>query len=158
MEQEERLRWIAETVDGGKWHSTHISGDEQGPAITHSVGFWRNFRLPEIIVTGADMDTGFALVETILAAARANQLIPRAGIRTDLYLEDGQVEFISVDEARYDEALQDAIWYYSYHLTPAQRFPVLQAVLPDRRSGLFPWDEGYPDTLWRVQPLFGRRA
>jgi hypothetical protein len=158
MDPEERLSWIAKTVDNGQWHATHIAEDDMGPAITHSTGFWRNFRFPEIVLCGVDMETGFDILEAIHAAARASQLIPRAGVRTDLYLEDGQVEFIAIDETRYEEAMQDAIWYYQHHLAPPERFPALQAVLPQQRSGLFPWDEGYPEALWAIQPLLGRRA
>jgi hypothetical protein len=146
---------IDRSVAAGGWHIVHTPADETGPAATYSVGLWRNFRHPEVIVLGARDAMAQALIERIANDVRDRRrgFMPET-VAGDL-LEGAAVTFIAVDETFYEDALEWAVWFYAHHSAPPDVFPAVQAVLPTADGGLYPWDRDYPRALEPVQPLLG---
>lgn len=148
---------IARDVDAGGFHIMHTPADEAGPAITYSIGLWRNFRHPEVAVCALSEDAGVALIDRIggdIAQTRRG-FMPET-IADDL-LDGAAVVFIAINEDFYEDALDMAVWFYAHHTRPAEPFPAVQAVVPTAESGLYPWDVDYPPHLEPVQPLMGAK-
>jgi hypothetical protein len=148
---------IVRAVEAEKlWHLTFIE-DGATPRRGYTTGLWANLRHPEICVVGPTEDTMMALLETIAVAVKAGEGGFKPLTRYSQFLEGADVEFIRVDEALYEDAFPTAVWYYSEHLNPPQRFPMLQCVLPYGGNGAFPWDDHWPDHLDNWQPVLGLR-
>jgi hypothetical protein len=158
LEETELQLKIVAVVDRGGWYVVHVAADAAGPAFTYSIGLWRNFGHPEVIVAALEEQAGFDLIDQIGLAVKARQLTLNSKSRLEDFVEGAALEFITVDEGVYEKTMEWAVWYYCHHLSPAQRFPALQAVLPQRESGLYPWDDRYPEHLDHVQPLLGLRV
>jgi hypothetical protein len=96
---------IDRSVRAGGWHIVHTPADEIGPAATYTVGLWRNFRHPEVIVLGATDGMAHALLDRIGGDVRDRKrgFMPEA-VAADL-LEDAAITFIAVDETFFEDAL-----------------------------------------------------
>lgn len=158
MDTVAHLPKIAMVVDGGKWHTSYLHADGVSPSVAHTMGLWRNFKVPEIVVTGVKESMAFELLDVIANALIQRRVPLELKRRYDDFLDGASVEFIQVDEASYDDFLEDAVWFYVHHTKPAESFPALQCVLPENETGLFPWDDGFPEALERIQPLLGLRV
>jgi hypothetical protein len=148
---------IARDVDAGGFHIVHTPQDLAGPAITYSVGLWRNFRHPEVAVCALSEEAGIALIDRIGGdiARRRRAFMPET-VAEDI-LEGAAVIFIAMNEDFYEDTLDMAVWFYVQHTSPPEQFPAVQAVLPTADGGLYPWDGAYPAHLERVQPLLGAK-
>jgi hypothetical protein len=148
---------IARDVDAGGFHIVHTPEDMVGPAITYSIGLWRNFRHPEVAVCALSEEAGIALIDRIGAdIAKARRGFMPETVADDL-VEGASVTFIAINEDFYEDALDMAVWFYVHHTRPPEQFPAVQAVLPTVEGGFYPWDVDYPQHLERVQPLLGMK-
>lgn len=49
-------RKVLDDVETHGWHVVKVMGDETGPGFGYSVGLWKTFRHPEIIIIGLKLD------------------------------------------------------------------------------------------------------
>jgi hypothetical protein len=91
------------------WHIVGIESDDEGPGFAYSVGLYRSFDHPEILVIGLDTAVMFGIVNGIGE-------IVRAGSRFEHLDEDGDVldgfnvAVRRVESRHYKEYVGYAIW------------------------------------------------
>jgi hypothetical protein len=128
------------------WHILGIESDDEGPGFAYSVGLYRSFDHPEILVIGLDTAVMFGIVNGIGEIVRAGSRFEHLDEGRDV-LEGFSVAFRSMESRHYKAYVGYALWYYGGH-----DFPLLQCVWPDARH-CYPWHPDFPADLGGRQPL-----
>lgn len=140
-------RFIHEAIERYGWSVQLIRGDEQGPAFAYTIGLFKSFGAPELIIFGLREEVMQAALNTVADAAKAGEKLGPRQRRSDV-LEGVEVELREVrSKAAYRNYLGYARWFYR-----GDDFPVLQVVYPDI-EGRFPGTAGVSPTLAEQQPL-----
>jgi hypothetical protein len=149
--EDDRDRDIFGDIERVGWSVIQIEdGDEPGPVYSFTVGLFHTHDHPEIILFGLQAPIAGAIINDIGAA-----IADGARIETGRPYDDFTsvpVQFVAVDPAHYRAYVGYALWLYS-----GPTFPMLQCVWP-LKSGLFPWDAGYPPQGASIQPLLSART
>jgi len=137
---------LLDTIETHGWAVMKIAAEADGPSFAYSIGLYRTFGHPEIIILGLGSDTAHKLINDVGDAVRQGVLV-RAGETSSAFLNDFACTFRRVPPHQYRAYLGRALWYYG-----DQSFPALQFIYPDRH-GRWPWDEGVHPDFRRLQPV-----
>ena len=154
----------AETIAGGFWisvdeHEAQTIADidrfgwvvlkvtnDAGPDFAYSVGMYRTFGHPEILIFGLPVELMHRLINDIGEHVRSGERYT-AGQVTDDFLEGYDVTFRVVPTFQYKGHLGWANWLYD-----GTQYPVLQLVYPDREHR-WPWEDGVAPGFREGQPV-----
>ena len=140
---------IIDNIEKYGCHLVLIEPDNYLPGFVYSIGLFQNFKHPEIICFGLKTDVMGAILNHACELIKKKKIIKTKKNYTG-FLEDYEVQFLSVDKAHYADYLGYAGWHYE-----SFDFPALQLVWTDKEHN-FPWDEGFnPDWKFK-QPLLDR--
>jgi hypothetical protein len=130
------------------WHVVKVYEDEVGPGFAFSIGLFRTFGHPEVIMFGLPPDVMHQVINVIGTNIRAGKRYT-AGPAYDDLIERYSCTFRQVPKRHYPEYLGYAQWFYR-----GDEFPLLQCIWPDR-EGRFPWQA--PEDAWlrKGQPVLG---
>ena len=128
------------------WHVIKVLEDDEGPAFAFTIGLWKRFQHPELIVFGLPLETMHQMLNGAGAAVGAGRPYA-AGQSYDDILEGYSCTFRPVPRRHYDAYLGSAQWYYE-----GDDFPALQLIWPDREQR-YPW--AAPSDAWirTAQPV-----
>lgn len=140
---------LADVADRG-WHTEAIAEEEDAPPHAFSVGLFRSFDHPEVVIFGQPAPRLAALVDALAERVRAGDRFEEGAVATGLF-PGRPVVFRRVATRHYPAWLSEAAWYHG-----GLRFPAVQCVWPDA-AGNFPWDRWYPRTLRAQQPVLDGR-
>lgn len=119
------------------WYGMGVGSDGTHPPFHYTIGLWKNYQHPELIVVGLDPVIGHAIHQLVI------ELHVKQGEKLDcdeLYddIAEGYLTaFRPVTPENIAEYLCWAVVYYG-----DESFPAWQTVMPDPESR-FPWDDGY---------------
>jgi hypothetical protein len=120
------------------------------PPLAHTVGLFRGFDHAELCVLGEPPGGAAALVERLAA-----KVLGGARLEPGRLVSAGQagwlVALVEVSPRQHAELMPLAVWYHG-----GARFPVVQAVWPDR-AGRFPWERWATRDLRADQPVLSER-
>ncbi|MDG4769666.1 DUF4262 domain-containing protein [Solwaraspora sp. WMMD792] len=120
------------------------------PSFSYSIGLYHTRGHPEIIILGLDIETEFAILDTIAGLIKEGGEFRHGSESSDI-LSNMAVKFVEFSRSHYGDYLGQA---ENFYLT--DNFPVLMVAWPDR-DGVFPWAEGSPEWLMRRQPALWSR-
>ena len=145
---DESETFIQRAVEEHGWAVQLISaGDENEPAFAYTIGLFKNWNHPELIVLGLRLELMHSMVNEIGARVKAGARFTAGDSLQDVsggY--DVRLRAVQ-DERSYRAHVGYARWFYS-----GAPFPLLQVVWPDR-GGHFPGEPGAVDSLRDQQPL-----
>ncbi len=127
------------------WHACLIEEDVAGPGFIYSIGIFKTFKKPEIIVFGIPTKVGHTLITTAADRFKEGGTLP-LGVPVDEFLTGYPVVFKEVHSSQYREYFGYGLWYYD-----GPKFPALQLFWPDK-EGKFPWDAGFAQKFRTMQP------
>lgn len=127
-------------------HIINVPADEQGPGFAYTVGLWRSYAHPEIILFGLRSESMHALLNHAAALIRYGQRFG-PGVVTDAIIEGYPCTFKSVPESQQKPHLGWARWFNDH-----KKLDAVQLIYPDR-NGRWPWDEGVSDSFRQLQPV-----
>ena len=127
-------------------HVVKVHGDDEWLEFTYSVGLYKRFGLPEIIIVGLRGDVAHSILNELAARARSGYRY-KAGDRVAGLIEGFDMEFRPVSEAQTVAHFGWAIWFYDF-----KPFPVLQLVFPTT-EGIWPWEPNASDYVRKTQQL-----
>lgn len=127
-------------------HVINVAADDRGPGFAYSVGLFRTFAHPELILVGLPRQTMHDLLNGAADAIRAGARFGGGDV-TDALLEGYDCTFRPVPDRLYRAYLGWAGWFYD-----GQPFPALQLVYPDRERR-WPWDAGAAVGFVEQQPV-----
>jgi hypothetical protein len=131
------------------WHVALIPEDDQGPPFGYTIGLFKTFGHPEIVVVGlTDPEMLHRFLNTLGEEVKCARRFTD-GDSTPGIIERFEVRFALVPRSVYAEHFGYASWYYK-----GQNYPVLQCLWPDAQ-GKFPAEPGFDPVLRRLQPALG---
>jgi len=140
---------ITDVRDHG-WHVVAVVEENGVPGWAHSVGLYKTFGHPEVVVFGLANDVLAGLIDDIAEEVRAGRRFACGDLHGDL-LEGTPCLFKPVHRDWYPALLPDAEWFYC-----GGSFPLIQCFWPDGDSR-FPWQSGFAEEWVVLQPLLFRR-
>lgn len=123
-----------------------VRAGEGEPGYAYSIGLWRTFGQPELVVFGLPPATLQAMIERLAARIREGARFA-AGDRTDAALDDCLCAFREVPGRFHASHIGYAARFYG-----DSGFTVLQCAWPDR-DGHYPWEKEFDEALRRMQPV-----
>jgi hypothetical protein len=142
---------INEDVRNYGWSVIMIEATEYLPSFAYTIGLWKNYNHPEIIVFGLTVKT---LHEVLNIAAEniKNGKVYQTNTNCSDFFNEGYSQLICVDPRNIRDYFGYAIWFNG-----GPEFPARQLVWTDRKNK-FPWQDGYDEEFLYRQPLLDRNA
>ena len=140
---------LLKDIDSHGWHVLKIMEDDNGPGFCYSVGLFKTFNHPEIIIIGLKLDLAHLLINNIGEDIRSGKTFSSGKFYKDI-LDSYECLMLEADKKFYKDYLGYAKWFYEN-----ENFPVLQCIYPTIK-GVFPWDKSWPDNIKNLQPLLGQ--
>jgi hypothetical protein len=141
---------IARDIGRVGWTVLAVMPTENQPVdpFAYTVGLWRTFDHPELIITGMSGENSHAVIADLIARfpEKGEKLEARhyeklfVGVKGDY---DGCLREVS--DANRDSMMKGALRWNAY-----EYFPALQIIWPDT-VGVFPWEDGYDRRF--IQPI-----
>jgi hypothetical protein len=128
------------------WHVIKVLDKPDSPGWAYSIGLYRTFNHPEVVVFGLNADLMHAIINFIGEDVRSGKQFEQDKKYPDL-IEAYLCTFKTVSTAWYYPFLGYATWFYK-----GMDYPVLQCIWPDKKS-LYPWDGGFNADWVYAQPL-----
>ena len=134
-------------TDVGKygWSCLHISEADDPVYWTYTIGLFKSWRVPEIIIFGLSDSTAHEILSGYVQDIESGDTF-EADKPYEVFEGGYEAMFLSVDPRWYGAFLGFGQWFYDY-----EEFPALQCVWPDKESRL-PWEPGF-DAGLPSQPL-----
>ena len=129
-------------------HVLHILGEEEYPPFSYSVGLYKTYNHPEIIVIGLKQQLAHIIINYIAEDIKNGIKYDPFSWSTDI-LDNFKCLFIPVNKSNYKEYVGYDRWYYK-----GDDFPLLQCIYPTTK-GIYPWEDAWPDNIKKLQPLLG---
>ena len=125
------------------WHVMGVTEDDEGPAFAYSIGLYRTWQHPEIIIFGLGHDVMHQMINNIVHEIK-NAHRFADGDESGEIIQGYDVTFRTVPVSNYKDYFGYALWFYN-----GFGFPALQCLWPDC-YGRYPWDDEYPESMrWR---------
>lgn len=143
---------ILKDIQEYRMHITYVETDDYNPRFGYSIGLFKEFHHPELIIIGLDSEsTGAILNNARKEIEKGIKFIE--GVTYHGFLHELPVQFVEVKKEHYPDYLGYAGWYNNNSIN----FPSLQIVWPDKQ-GRFPWDDGFNENFKFKQPLLDRNV
>jgi len=137
---------LEEAVAKDGWYVIKVLDTPETPAWAYSVGLFKTFRHPEIIVFGLDVDLMHFMINTIGEGVQLGKSFEVDERYAEL-IESYDCTLKPVKAKWYPAFLGFASWFYD-----GDDYPVRQCFWPDFDSR-YPWDSQFDQTLVWAQPL-----
>ena len=128
------------------WHAVNVFEDDAGPGFQYSVGFYRTFSHPEILIFGQHSNVMHGMLTRIATGLRSGRRYD-GGTPADDILDGYLCLFRPIPRDAVPFHLGWAVWYYG-----DESFPSLQCIWPDP-LGQYPWDPQASNELKRREPI-----
>jgi hypothetical protein len=140
---DEHDRKLLADVNEHGWHVIGVMESREGPAFAYSIGLYRSFSHPELILIGLPVPVMHKIINVAGEKTRSGECFEHLAEDDDI-LQGYSVSFRTFARRHYREYLGFARWFYQ-----GDEFPVLQCVWPDSQHH-YPW---HP----QAQPAFAER-
>jgi hypothetical protein len=144
-------RHILGVIERDGWAVIGIQEEDDMPAYAFTVGMHHTFGGAELVMFGHQAETATGILNHAGQLMRDGNEFAVGAPVADL-LQGFPAVLAPVDARLFREYFGYARWLYR-----GSNFPMLQLVWPDRESR-FPWDAGYPESLFWRQRLLGACA
>lgn len=141
-------RRIARDIEETGWHVIKVPEDAEGPGYAFTIGLWRSFQHPELMIFGLPLDVCHVILNVAGREVKGGAVL-RAGETTDALLDGHLCALRDVPASRHRELLGAAVGFYA-----PEPFPALQVVWPDR-DGRFPSEPECAPDVREDQPILG---
>lgn len=127
-------------------HVLKVGAEVDSPTFAYTVGLFRTFGHPEIIMLGLALDMMHRVLNHLAESLREGRRYAPGDV-SDEFLEGYDVTFRSVPERQYRAYLGWANWF-----NDGLAYPVLQMIYPDRERR-WPWEAGVTESFRSNQPV-----
>jgi hypothetical protein len=137
------------------WCVVRVSSDGSGPEFAYTIGLWKSFRHPELIIVGLPKEVCGTVVHGLAHQISTGERAFAPGGPYDHVLHGHPVYALEMRPDEVPNYLGRAMQYYLTEPPEIAAFSALQMVWPDRETGAFPWDAAWPQHYEGLQPLLG---
>jgi len=139
---------LIDDIDKYGWHVLKIFEADKGPGFVYSVGLFKTYNHPEIIIVGLKLDLAHILINNIGEDIK-NGLRFQSGQMYNDILDNFKCLMIDVKKEHYKEYVGNGLWYYE-----GDNFPLMQCIYPTVK-GIYPWEKDWPEDIKYLQPILG---
>jgi hypothetical protein len=143
---------ILKDIKEHRVHIAFVESDGYCPRFGYSIGLYKEFNHPELIIIGLDFESTGAIINNAKDEIE-NGIRFIEGVNYPDFLIELPVQFVDVKKEHYADYLGYAGWYND----KSMNFPTLQIVWPDR-DGKFPWEPEFNENFKFKQPLMDRNT
>ncbi len=136
---------VTSKIEEHGWAVVNVDGDATLPAYSYSVGLYKTFSHPEVIVFRLEPAVRQQIINTIAQAVRGGRRFSE-NETTDQILIGHQCAFRLVAPAAEATYMGAALGYYG------REVPALHCIWPDQ-AGRFPWERGTSADFRALQPM-----
>lgn len=136
---------IGQIIDDHGWAVIKVDGSDEEPNYAYSLGLFKNFSHPEVIVFGLAPDVLHQIVNVIGEEVRKGGRFSAPSVSTDV-LEGYACAFRQVAPGAVHHYMNGGLTFYGHE------FPAVHCIWPNR-AGHFPWDAEADDSYRRLQPM-----
>lgn len=133
-------------------HISYVQSDGYSPRFGYSIGLFKEFNHPELLLIGLDDTSTGAIINSIKDEIENGTRFIE-GINYPGFLVNFPIQFLAVEKEHYQDYLGYAGWYNDQSFD----FPALQVIWPDK-NGNFPWEDDFNERFKFVQPLLDRNT
>lgn len=120
--------------------------DDVGPGFGYSIGFYKTFNHPEIIIVGLKLDLIHTLINNIGHDIQNGKVFKSGNFHADI-IDGFDCKMLKVSKQFYDLYVGQALWFYEN-----DDFPLLQCIYPTIK-GIYPWESNWPEEIKDIQPV-----
>ena len=128
------------------WHVIQVPGEGNEPDFCYSVGIYKTFGAPEVVIIGLPLDVGHELIN-LIGDDLSTEMSYKPGQYYADIIEGYECYMTAVDQSHYKDYFGYGIWYYKN-----EDFPVTQCIYPDE-DNVYPWDWSEEERM--QQPVLG---
>ena len=143
---------ILDEIEDKGFTIPYIESDGYNPRFGYSIGLYKTFNHPELILIGLDVESTSAIINNIQSEIEKGTKFIE-GVDYHGFLVDLPIQFVEVRKENYKDYLGYAGWYNGNSIN----FPALQVVWPDR-DGNYPWETNFNEKFRFKQPLLDRNT
>lgn len=143
---------ILQTIEETGIFIAYIESDGYCPSFGYSIGLFKGFNHPELIVIGFNFESTGSIINNAKEEIEKGTKFLE-GINYPDFLIDFPVQFIEVEKEHYQDYLGFAGWYNDDSFD----FPAFQIVWTDK-DGHFPWEDVFNENLKFKQPILDRNT
>jgi hypothetical protein len=140
---------LLDDVEQYGWHVVKVMGDDTGPGFGYSVGFFKTFGHPEVIIVGLKLDLIHSIINSIGEDLRKRETFDSGRFYPDL-IEGYNCYFVKVDDKYYRDYVGYALWFYH-----GNNFPIFQCIYPTKKN-IYPWQNDWPEEISNLQPILAQ--
>lgn len=137
---------LLDDVEKYGWHVVKVVGDETGPGFGYSIGLFKTYGHPEVIVIGLNLDLIHSIINGIGEDLREEKIYQAGRFYSDL-IEGYDCYFATVDVKYYHDYVGYARWFYK-----GNNFQLLQCIYPTKKN-VYPWQDDWPEEISNLQPV-----
>ena len=126
----------------------HILAEADLPPFSYSIGLFKSYGHPEIIIIGLKQELAHVLINNMAYDIKEGKVFVPFEYTADV-LDNFNCYLIEAEKLNYDEYVGGAQQYYE-----GDGFPLLQCIYPTV-SGIFPWEKEWPEDIKNLQPILG---
>jgi len=126
----------------------HILEDETGPPFSYSVGLFKTYGHPEIIMVGLKQQLAHTLINNMAHDIKEGKIFVPLTFEADI-LDNFDCYIVEVEKEHYDNYVGQAQNYYD-----GDDFPLIQCIYPTVK-GIYPWEDEWPENIKDLQPILG---
>ena len=130
------------------WHVIKVLEDDDGPGFGYSIGLFKTFSHPEILIVGLKLDLIHSIINDIGESIRSGANFTPRSFHSNL-IDGFDCYFTQVKPEFYEQYVGQALWYYGN-----SNFPLIQCIYPTVK-GIYPWQEAWPENIKDLQPILG---
>jgi len=127
----------------------YIFDNKENFQFSYSVGLYKTYNHPEVIIIGLKQDLAHAIINNIAYDIKNGKRYDEYSWSPDI-LDGFKCYFIGVDKSNYDEYVGVNLWLYG-----SDNFPLLQCIYPTVK-GVYPWEDAWPESIKNLQPILGK--
>jgi hypothetical protein len=131
------------------WHMITVPPDDQGPGFTYTIGLFKSYGHPEVIIFGLPIPVMQGVLDVVAEIVKDGRRFVD-GEQTDDVMEGYACAFRTVHRDHYRGHFGFAIWFY--RTLGQEAFPALQCIWPDK-GRRFPWERDCLESIHALQPL-----
>jgi hypothetical protein len=150
IEKDKYKQSVLSNVERYGWHCTSVKGGNGSPSFTYSIGIFKTYGKPELIVFGLPSSLSHGILSDIFKKWKQEESVDLRN-STEGILKGYPCYFAEVPIPESKKYALSAHWFYD-----AKEFPLYQVVWPSD-TGKFPWDTDASPEYIREQPLIGLR-
>jgi hypothetical protein len=126
----------------------HVMGEGEYSPFSYSVGLYKTYNHPEIIIIGLKQELTQVLINNVAEDIKNGKRYKSSSWSPDI-LEGFECYFTYVNKSNYDEYVGRALVFYG-----DDSFPLLQCIYPTVK-GVYPWEKKWPEEIKNLQPVLG---